>query len=1652
MAENKNWWEDTTSKIGEKYRAGVSWADRALSNITPDVIEKPLVGIIDYAIKPVVRSSLAAAQDANTLLVWTGSEQWKTLTRTHKPDESVGEFFDKFRKQFIYGSGTADMGTGFIPGGPAAQIAAAGIQEERARVGSHSFTFGRAGVYPLVKLNIISEDDFTHRIISGTIDLGVAIKNPVDPFNWLPGFKPGTTAKTSRVGVGGVRIATYEDFTKSFNALEDRVISAQQSGTKLNPSQASDLKQYQTFTQNLTPTVNRDVLLSSGQRYQFKGFNTQEVFDVWKPRIDEALGDAYNKIGLVRDVLPTIIQDNYTRWKQSAAGTQWATDLLQAVRSGDLDAGELWRTVLKREGILSAKSLVDNLRNPATDVRDVWNILDEARASFNSGYNIRNLGGTAMDTLRMGQANIIKTATQKRGWQVLETLPESTRIGFTDIEQSARNIDDLLGTFGFEYAERNMWLDKFAGVMAKGTKDDFFTFMRDFEKEAIGKRLRELSGQITQEEQTLTRALEAQTRQAAGKTLKRAEQRLVADIPNLTAKAQAARQAAKNTATILTDDQIDALTSWSQKLRDEVMGFNYNDLSTNVPLAYIEPGFQGPLRTSQLMADDYYVIPPQIIDEVSRLNTRFGSFVGKQKAKDGIASAPAKTYDAARNLTIGYMTNYWKPAAVIKLGHTMRVGVEEAFRVNLSGILEHPMEWVLTVLGRKLQVDASGNMIPRKIANIKKFWNTLEEAQQQYNDALFFQSEQLRGVTLTPAQQKLVDAVDELEARVTDLEARIPNEEFEIYNSLIGPRSRGAWMSATNEYTPTMIQMRERGAVQFPERIDAAGNPTPNSTRQSWVNGLTHELADMNAMPDYRRIAQRSLDQTDKITINGRTATIARHIANGEIHPYTGAPLANDFDAVKLWLYQGEGREFFDAYFENIANLKTSYRNGGYDNYAVASERAELIYDTDIMHHTGGDPQLLEVIATGKFSGQKAIFKQSSGRGVASSPLSDYISGTFIDASYAPVRVRVFPRMEMVDPNMSFSAKGFRNTLNKFNSALNVLYRGYFEGIYGRTSDFIARGPAWKANYWNRMEELLQFMSPAEAQKALDNAKKARVSPARLDRLSVQATLANGNGTVEAADQLAGAFATKSTNDLLYKGSRSLLAQQHKVAIPFLSSFVEVFTTWSKLTSQSPRIIRNTANFVQTAEEEGYIYRNEYGEKVLELPLTGALARIFIGKDADPINNFTVNLKGFNLVLQMRPGVGPVVQYFYDKIFPDPNNFDQLREFISPFGSPRVEEGGLVSPFIPGSINDFLSTFGTDEARFGDAIKAFFGDPAEKDYYRRGVIRMHQHLAQINGEKYLGRDGLEQSYEDAREAMNILHRYRAAAAALGPAAPITSWIAKTKYGNIDLAVLLSDLSLKEKEAISAGQPSYVGFGKWLDQWGELVWVYSGRITRGNIGGLQATREWQNWAKENSDLINKYESVAGYFGPQTGELDIEIWRQQYETEFRGVQDLEKATEQSHQRMGDYLYYKFINSVPMELRKTQQFRTQRDSLINDIQKDLVLWLRPSERTIDIDKRTRTQIDELRAIANDDRYQGEELVKAVKEYFDIHDQSLQNFLKANPKVTIESWVNDNKSSMAIRRHLTEVVAPSLVAKYPGFISIWDRVLSNEFAPVTE
>jgi hypothetical protein len=1581
MAENDKQWYNL-----EQY-AAYKWADKYLSNIVPDFIETPIVEFDKRVLRPAIRYSVAASMDAGSLLAWTGGEMWRDLTFQKPPKESTKQFLDKFTDQFIYGrmaKDDMDIGSGYIPAGRARYLADVGVAEERARVGSHAFTFGRAGLYPFVKANIVQEDSLPWKLATGIIDMVVAVKNPLDPFNMTPSYRPSGTSAASRVGPGGTSIIPKKQFVQQFENLEQQVLTARQevqaTGRALTQAEQDLAARYADLTDNMAPNRTVEVPDPITGIARVPGHEGGTIYGRWRPLMDKALADAHNNMGAVRDVAPSLITNRYKEWRKSAQGTEWAQTLIDKVRSGELNEGEIWRTVLNHEGIGAAARLATEARKPGATTDDILNVVDELTSTFDQGFNIRNLGRSNFDTFRSGQGYVVKTQIQKFS-RLAEVLPENTKIGYGDPDQSARNLDDLMGVFGFKPAERNQWLTDFATVI-NGNKADFFQFMNRFQSEAIGKRLAEIEIPFGGGERFFTK------------------------------------------------DEIGQITSWANKLRDEITYYAYDDMMDKVPFAWFDGNGFGPARLSQQMADNYVVIPPQIVDDLTRIFGKIGGFLTTATETPVVGKGFA-TYDEARRVLLAYVTDVWKPRVVAKPAHTFRLGIEEMFRVNTRGILEHPTEWIYSLFRKTMNRDAQGNIIPSKIPDWEKFYNNLAETEANLMHAQDLQLRANQGVQLTRAEQSYLAKLPQLDKEYNDLLAQAPNFEAKIYESLVGPRSRGANV-VTSEYAPLMELSLRRGTAQFANKAD---DP------QVWKNGMAQEITDMFMNPDYRRIAGQRLLPEDTITINGVTKKIDAHIKNGAIHPYTNQPLANDIDAVKLWLFAGDGRQYFNQYFENAYNLKPAYQNGGYDNYSVASQRVDEIFDNDIAHVTGGDPTLLEVITTGQYQGTRAVFRDGTGRGTVSPELSDWISNKFITLPHSP-------KLIITHPYMGFEPDLFprKNLFAKFASALNTGYRFYFENIYGRVSDTFARSPLWKASYWNRMEELVVNMTPEDAQQVVVAAKEANLLPSRLSRVVLQAELAKGKGTLEGAERLAAAFATKTTNDIMVRNPRGLISNQHKVLVPFFNAFVESATTWTTATAQNPKIIRNTARLYDAAEQNGYITKNQYGDTVIELKGTGRFASWLTQSD-QPISDFQVNIRNFNILTQMRPGVGFVVQYVIDKILPPTPNYDWLREYASPYGAPRPTESGVATPFIPPFLNQMLSYFGTDEKKFSDAFQAFFGDPRQTEYYRRGVVAMHQYLINRHGEKYVGLEGWNESVEDAQQMMDIIQPYRALIAAVGPGAPTTEYLAKTKVGLVPRNIVMRDLTVREDRARKEGRPSHTAFGEWLEAWGDMVWIYAGSTTKANVGGLLTTREFDEWARNNSDIFKKYPNAAGYLGPDGGNPDIDVWSSQVRSGYRDINTMEEAKREADQQNGNYKYYKFVESASPQQQKTQLFRNQRDALINDLREQFPFWGAPGDNRGEYAQRTNRRIAELRLMTEDKKLADEPTVMALKAYFDARDQSVANALAKTSSLTEENWKKDNKIGKPLRNYLRDVTAASIIAKYPSFKRVWDQVLSFEF-----
>jgi hypothetical protein len=1587
-------------------KRGYKWLDNALSSVVPDVIEKPLVATKkgayasldaakEYALKPAVRSATIAAFDAANIFEYLAADTYESVFKRKEYLERVKQrgplgYFTDLQDQLIIGQGTSDTGTGYLPGGEATRRSQQNILADRPTVGELPFTIGRAAAYPPVALGLYSQDSILYKMTSGAIDVVKAVKNPVDPFNWIGKIRPAGIGAESVSATANTKIIAKQDFTQSFDQLEDEILNLREelaiTPRQLTPEEVTKTGLFNQLTSRVPPTLTREVNdpLLPGTKKTVQSYNAGDIYESWRPDVDDMLQNAPTQTGAVIDIAPSMVRNNYQRWRSSAAGTEWAQTLMDGVRSGSLNAGEVWRTVLNREGPQTAARLVQELANPNATIDDVWRIVDEGVASFEPGFNLRNIGRNRLDAIRMGDGNVIKYKAQQLGSRAVEILPEDTKIGLTDVPQSARNLDNLLGSFGFNLQDRNQWLSRFF-VAVSGSKDELFTFLRDFEYQAVGNRLREITFPGTNRQ-------------------------------------------------LLPEDAIRELTSWTQKMADEVRLFATDDIGNGVPLPWLDGDGIGPLRLSQLMGDDYYVMPKQIVEEIVRLTGLAGAFVrGGQEIP--VIGKGFKGYEALADGVRNYMGGYWKPARVAKPSHLIRVVPEEVLRGAASGIYEHPMEQMLAMLTTTLRRDALGNVVKGKIPNIVKMHTKLDELDNELIEAQQYLNQAAAGATLTTKQQKLVDQIPELQKKVSDLTAKINAAPQAIQEVLIGPRSRGAMASATGEYAPVYLRMVRRGVMQLPDR-------GIQNQRGGWIKGMVQEVVDMAYNEDYRRIAAQKLFDDDLVTINGQTKSIADHIASGVTHPYTGQTLVNNLDAVKLWLFDGEGRRFFDQYFDNLANLKPGMKGGGYDSYAVASERVETILNNDIRWVTGMDQTLLDVITTGEYQGGRAVFKEVTGRGSVSPDLEAWIANDFVNLPHAPQKVKFFPVRELSQYEFA-PQKGVGIA-----RGLQRLYGFYFQEMYGRVSDFAARSPTWKASYWNRMEELVPLMTKFDARATVDAARKARLTATRLERIETAARMARGEGTLEGANILAEQFATRATNDLLFNANRrSVYATQHKILFPFFEAFREVTTTWLKLMAMNPRIVRNTAQFVDAAQNDGAFTTDQNGRKVFELPMTGRIASQLIGTDNTIIRNFTVGTDAVNIALQMRPGFGPVVQYFVNDFAPATPDYDWLRNFASPFGySSFVQTFAPFPSQLPQLAQIIYEIPGLKDTEAFTGIAESLLDAENVDYKQKAVIRAHQFLLNNYPDKYVGEDGFSQAFDDAEEIANKITFWRAFTSFAGPGATLTEWVTKTKYGNVDAAIVMDDLYKRQEEKQKLGLPSSQAFAEWLGFWGEIVWPYTGTLTRSNIGGQVASREFNAWASENKDLVDQYPLVAGYLGPRSGDRTFEAWQQQSQSGRREIKDVETASQEAQQRLGNYLYYSFRDNFTEDQLKMPQVRSLLADKLQAISTDLPLYSPPGEQRKDSQERVRRQLSQLRAIVDNPDLRGNGVVQTLSQYFDARDKAVNAMIASNGTVNVGNW-GTVKAAKELRLYLANQLAPFLIAQNPAFRDVYEQVLSYEF-----
>jgi hypothetical protein len=337
-------------------------------------------------------------------------------------------------------------------------------------------------------------------------------------------------------------------------------------------------------------------------------------------------------------------------------------------------------------------------------------------------------------------------------------------------------------------------------------------------------------------------------------------------------------------------------------------------------------------------------------------------------------------------------------------------------------------------------------------------------------------------------------------------------------------------------------------------------------------------------------------------------------------------------------------------------------------------------------------------------------------------------------------------------------------------------------------------------------------------------------------------------------------------------------------------------------------------------------------------------------------------------------------------------------------------------------------------------------DAENLDYKQKAIIRAHQFLLNNYPEKYVGEDGISAAFEEAESIANKLSAFRGFVSATGPGATLTEWVTNTKYGNVDASIVMDDLYKRQEEKQKLGLPSSQALAEWMDFWGEIVWPYTGTLTRSNIGGQVASREFNAWASENKSLVDQYPLVAGYLGPRSGDRTFEAWQQQSEAGRREIKDAKTASQEAQQRLGNYLYYGFRDNFTEDQLKMPQVRSLLAEKLQAITTDLPLYSPPGEQRKDSQERVRRQLSQLRAIVANPDLQQNGVVRTLASYFDARDKAVDAMIASNKTVNVGNW-GTVEAAKALRLYLSEQLAPFLIQQNPSFRDVYEQVLSYEF-----
>lgn len=649
------------------------------------------------------------------------------------------------------------------------------------------------------------------------------------------------------------------------------------------------------------------------------------------------------------------------------------------------------------------------------------------------------------------------------------------------------------------------------------------------------------------------------------------------------------------------------------------------------------------------------------------------------------------------------------------------------------------------------------------------------------------------------------------------------------------------------------------------------------------------------------------------------------------------------------------------------------------------------------------------------------------------------------------------------------------NALDRALAGYDRAVNKFFAELYPRREAFLNRSPAFRQFYYQSVDRFLDELQPGQARRITDNIRKTiedgwkktgkagrkatdadvakyigddKIAGRIIDRATGKVTTA-GNLTLEQVSAYAKGFALDETKRLFYNAAeKSNFGDIMRVIAPFGSAWYEVSRRWLSDMTRNPEILKRGAVTVQglknadpDGDGKGFFFRDpQTGEYVFNYPFSEALAPFMLGLTGAVAGGIlggapgiglglgagvgagallqpqlegistqlTAPAKTLSMGLNFMPGVGPMAQVASGFIIPDKPKYDWVKALITPYGEPQI---GVV----------------TAPAWFDKFYAALFADPENDRIFGDMVMDTMKALSTTGEYDLTQATERERLEKDAKAKARVLLTIRALGQFTGPTRPTVEFTVNTEQGDVYAAELSKIFRQYQEEDYDTAVIRF------LDTFGEDVFLYTAGKTRSVAGGLDATKEFGRWERANESLFSTYEDVAGYFAPVGSNFDYRVYLRQLETGKRERLAPDEMIKEAQSLVGKSVYRYIVRSVGPNLSQDQK------NLLRTVRSELEAEFPGfAEAPLDINRFDR-QINQLREAANDPRLANNPVAEALNLYLQARDAALS-------VVQARGFVQLSGKQMSDLRGQLRQVGDLLVQQFPEFERLYERVLFNE------